>query len=217
VRSERARPSTAEDVRDVSFSLSFLHSCPFLACTSAIPSLSGPLSLFLSLSLSQSLSCRGDLVLQVVRPPIGGRGRRCAWVGEAWYPPPIGYRVLPTPEVGWRCWKEGRNEGGQAKGSSSARAQAEGAKTISHLARNATKTCQVAFRLTLRVTASCTRAYTHICASTFTYVIPVYSVKPRVAAMLPDIGEGMRPHPLDFSAKRIKSEWKFYTLLPIMI
>jgi len=58
------------------------------------------LSLPLSLSLSQSLSCRGDLVLQVVRPPIGGRGRRCAWVGEAWYPPPIGYRVLPTPEVG---------------------------------------------------------------------------------------------------------------------
>lgn len=31
--------------------------------------------------------------------------------GGAWYPPPIGYRVLPTPEVGRRRRKEGRNEG----------------------------------------------------------------------------------------------------------
>lgn len=119
MRSERARPSTAEDVRDASSSLSFLRSCPLLARTSAILSLSGSLflpfslSLSLSTSLSLSLSCCGDLVLQVVRPPIGGRGRRCAWVGEAWYPPPIGYRVLPTPEVGRWCRKEGRNEGGQ--------------------------------------------------------------------------------------------------------
>jgi len=114
VRSERARPSTAEDVRDASSSLSFLRSCPLLARTSAILSLSGSLSLYVYTSpLSLSLLYCGDLVLQVVRPPIGGRGRRCAWVGEAWYPPPIGYRVLPTPEVGRRCRKEDRNEGGQ--------------------------------------------------------------------------------------------------------
>jgi len=71
-------------------------------------------SLSLSLSLSFSLSCCGDSVLQVVRPPIGGCARRCAWVGEAWYPPPIGYRILPTPEVGTRRRKEDRNEGGRS-------------------------------------------------------------------------------------------------------
>lgn len=108
---------------DTSFSLSF---SPLLSSLSSfLPSSRSHirhyirLSLSLSLSLSfcrflfLSLSCCGDSVLQVVRPPIGGCTRRCAWVGEAWYPPPIGYRILPTPEVGtWRR-KEDRNERGE--------------------------------------------------------------------------------------------------------
>lgn len=116
-------------------------------------------SLFLCVFLSLSHSRRGDSVLQVVRPPIGGRGRRCAWVGEAWCPPPIGHRALPTPEVGRRRRKEGRNEGGEeVEGRAPPLGRAR-AKTISHLARNVAKTCQVAFRLTLRVTAFCTQTH----------------------------------------------------------
>lgn len=97
--------------RGASFSLSFLRSYLLLAHASAIPSV---LSFSPSLFLSLSLSCRGNSVLQVVRPLIGGRGRRCAWVGEAWCPPPIGYRFLPIPEVGRWSRKEGRNEGGRS-------------------------------------------------------------------------------------------------------
>lgn len=131
-------------------------------------SLSISLSFFFSLPLSLSLSCCGDSVLQVVRPPIGGCTRRCAWVGEAWYPSPIGYRILPTPEVGTRRRKEDRNEGGQKlKAAPPLGLGRERAKTISHLARNVAKTCQVAFRLTLRVTAFCTQ---HTRASMCIYV-----------------------------------------------
>ncbi|EZA55177.1 hypothetical protein X777_05247 [Ooceraea biroi] len=120
VRSERARPKCCGgcDAASLSPSLSpslFLSSLRpppvSRSHTSAIPfvslSPSPSVSLFLSLSLFLPLavplcsSCVvGDSVLQVVRPPIGGRGRRCAWVREAWCPPPIGYRGLSIPEVG---------------------------------------------------------------------------------------------------------------------
>lgn len=70
-KSWKRRRRTAERARGGRLSSFLSLSLPFHRIPSPQP---------LSLSLSQSVWFH----VQVARPPIGGRERRCAWVGEAW-------------------------------------------------------------------------------------------------------------------------------------